>query len=220
MRQAFRVAMRAARNKIAGHQPHIVITGTGRAGTTLLVRILAELGLDTDATPSAIARVENNSGRAGIEPRISDDTLDRLPLVVKAPQFVDSLPGLLDRGVFPVDVAIVPMRDLQDAAQSRIDAETRFKASGAEGGAPGGLWKTDDPSQQATVLAEQFYKIVWTLQRHEIPTIFPVFPRFALDFEHFERTVGAYLKHRFDFTTDELRRAHAAQCRPDFITIK
>lgn len=200
---------------------HIVITGTGRAGTTLLVRIFHELGLETGFSENDLQRVEKNTGRAGLERQITAANAANLPLIIKSPWLVDCLPEALENDLVDVDVAIVPIRALEDAAKSRIAASERYRASGGAGdAAPGGLWKTNNPERQADVLAVQFYKIVETLQRHEIPTIFPIFPDFVTDFDHFDRTVGHYVRKRFKIGRRELRRAYDLQCNPDFVTVR
>ena len=81
--------------------PKIIICGTGRAGTTLLVRILTVAGMDTGFKPHRFKGVEENLGRAGLEKPVRRHTADKLPLVVKSPQIVDVLPQLLEEGWFP-----------------------------------------------------------------------------------------------------------------------
>ena len=47
------------------HRSHIIITGTGRTGTTFLVQLLTNLGLETGFTRQNMALFEN--ARAGLE---------------------------------------------------------------------------------------------------------------------------------------------------------
>ena len=49
----------------------VIITGTGRAGTTFLVQLLTEMGLDTGYTRASLARDYFEHCSAGLEPSCS-----------------------------------------------------------------------------------------------------------------------------------------------------
>lgn len=108
-------------NPIAGKA---CITGTGRCGTTALMRIL------TAYDPALTGYDHHTSGimrdaQAGME-RIVDgdaprDSLQRLPRVWKDPRLCYSLDGLLQRGYRP-SVVIVPIRRLEEVGKSRLRA--------------------------------------------------------------------------------------------------
>jgi len=104
--------------------PRVVITGTGRAGTTFLVQLLTLAGVDTGyPDPTSDFRPEI---RAGMErhprPGSTRDEIAALPYVVKDPQISIYLPRLVDAGVLRVERLIVPVRDLDEAAGSRLRA--------------------------------------------------------------------------------------------------
>lgn len=186
-----------------------------------MVRIFHELGLETGFAETDIAATEAQVGRAGLERRLTRENAHSLPLIIKSPWFVDSLPQALDEKWLTIDVAIVPMRRLEHAAQSRVDTSDRYRVLGGDPlRAPGGLWKTDDPAMQLSILAQQFYQIVEALQAHEVPIVFLGFPRFVIEFDHFDRTVGTYLRRRFGISRRRLRLAHAAHCKPELVTVK
>lgn len=52
-------------------RPHVVITGTGRTGTTFLVELLTHLELDTGFTAESVTQMKDQTGRAGLEHDIS-----------------------------------------------------------------------------------------------------------------------------------------------------
>lgn len=200
-------------------EPKIIIGGTGRAGTTLLVRILTVAGLDTGFKPRRFQSVEDNLGRAGLERPVRKGNVDRLPQVVKSPQIVDVLPKILAENWFPIGLAILPMRDLAAAAASRVQVRERAIAAGEDPAlAPGGLWKTDAVENQHWVLAEQFYRTLEPLVAAEVPVVTLSFPRFAKDAEYFDRVLGPALETHFGVDRDRLRAAHAQECNPTLIT--
>ncbi|MGI3183945.1 hypothetical protein [Nioella aestuarii] len=199
--------------------PKIIICGTGRAGTTLLVRILTSAGMDTGFKPHRFKGVEENLGKAGLEKVVKRHKVDQLPQVVKAPLIVDVLPQLLKENWFEIGLAIIPIRDLAAAAASRKQVHRRAIEAGEDPAmVPGGLWKTDAPDNQHWVLAEQFYRTLEPLVAAEVPVVTMSFPRFAEDVDYFDRTLGPVLETRFGVDRERLRAAHAKECNPALIT--
>ena len=161
---------------------HIVISGTGRAGTTFLVQLLTALGLDTGFT-DIDSGIDSNSN-AGME---WDLRRPDAPYIVKSPWLCDYLDEALDSGQYIIDHAIIPMRDLYSAAESRRDVARRAGADLAQEEIRGGLWHTELPEQQEMVLANQFYKVVYTISKRDIPMTLLLFPRFVCDSEYLYR---------------------------------
>jgi len=149
----------------------IVITGTGRAGTTLLVELFTGLGLDTGYTQSTFRRDYHDHCKAGLERDIEDP---EAPYIVKNPNLCELLPSILAHGETVIDYAVIPVRQLDQAAKSRIRI-------GGNGRVPGGLHGTADPLNQKAVLAENFHQLVETLTAYDIPHVFLHFPRFVQD---------------------------------------
>lgn len=199
----------------------ILICGTGRAGTTLLVRILGRAGLDTGFSDDDIAKVEANVGRAGLEHRLTASNANELPLVVKTPHAVNVIPQLLADKWFEIGLAIIPMRDLWAAAESRRQVKDRAIEAGLPPArAPGGLWKTRDGMRQENVLAEQFYRTLEPLVTANVPLKLLAFPRFARDREYFLETLGGVLSQKFGVTEAALRDAHDKEVDQKLITIE
>jgi hypothetical protein len=153
----------------------IIITGTGRTGTTFLVQLLTELGLDTGYTRQTWGRDYYEHCGAGLE---CDIMAENSPYIVKNPNFCETLPAFLATGQFVIDRVLVPVRDLDDAARSRI------RIGGRDGTVPGGLLGTADPAAQKGILAEGFHRLMHSLAVHDIPHTLLLFPRLALDADY------------------------------------
>ncbi len=173
------------RQQLSSEQGHIIITGTGRAGTTLLVQLLTVLGFDTRySVDEALASKIDPISQAGLEqwqPHLAR------PYVMKSPHFGSILASLMQGGDFRIRTAIVPMRELDRAAESRRRVSRVAAKTGAATKAheyPGGLWDTDNPDEQENVLARKFYNLQFQLVRGGIPTIYIEFPRFAQDVDY------------------------------------
>jgi hypothetical protein len=109
----------------------ILITGPGRSGTTFIVQMLTRLGFDTGFRPGEESYAE--SIRAGCEWTVDVDlerdsaqhiaeVMKTGPRVLKSPEWGMILKGLLTLGLIEVDHVVIPIRDIDVAAKSRIDA--------------------------------------------------------------------------------------------------
>jgi hypothetical protein len=181
---------------------HIVIAGTGRAGTSCLVELFDACGFDTNSANLGYFP----EARAGLETDLSSPDA---PEVVKAPYLSFALAGLIRWGFDPqrVKVIIIPMRELDDAVASRLE---RFESSGL--GAPGGLWGNERPSRQKSVIAEAVHGLFVTASRHNIPVVLLDFPGFVTDADRAWAGLGPVLSDRV--TRDQFLDSHAAVMRP------
>jgi hypothetical protein len=152
---------------------HCIITGTGRAGTTLLVLLLAKLGFDCGYRPDEL--VIDPVAHAGLEKDIRSDDA---PYIVKSPWICTYVTELMARSDIVIDCAFVPIRSLSEAAESRRSVQRQRATSEP---VYGGLWRVDRPEDQETELATLFYGLIHELNRKDVPVVFLDFPRFALD---------------------------------------
>jgi hypothetical protein len=187
---------------------HILISGTGRAGTTFLVRLLGELGEDTGFT----------NPEEGIDPichgGLEVDLLTiPMPRVVKSPFACDKLAVALERQLYKVDHCIVPIRDLYSAAESRRRISKIHNNYGSTK-VQGGLWDVDKPEDQENVLTHKFYQLMLTLGRHSIPLTLLDFPRLVNDQEYlWERLSPVFPRiKKSDFSS-----AHNTLARPQWV---
>lgn len=188
---------------------HLIISGTGRAGTTFLVQLFTALGLDTGFTDPASDLNPNCDAGMEWDIRRAD-----APYIVKSPWLCDHLDEVLAGGRVRVDHALVPVRDLYAAAESRRDVARRTDKTLFDGDVPGGLWHTDEPARQEAVLAEQLYKLIYALTERDIPVTLLHFPRLARDPE--------YLFGKLEFMLNGISRAsflgtYSRVARPELI---
>lgn len=155
---------------------HVVISGTGRAGTSFLIYLLTQLGLHTGFQSDGIELpvVE----RAGLEFDIRDC---KAPYIIKNPWLCEYIDEVLSDPRIQIDHAIVPVRVFAAAAASR--AYVQEIATGSRDGESvnGGLWGTDKAAEQETILRYRFTRLIEALARHDVPITFLWYPRLTQD---------------------------------------
>lgn len=198
---------------------HVVITGTGRAGTTFLVQLLTKLGLDTGFT---LASMHTNAvARAGLE---YDLRHDNAPFVVKSPWFCDYAEEVLRRKDIVIEHVFIPMRDLRGAAESRryvvqqvVNQSSllkRLKYVLKPPDVAGGLWHTHRAKEQEIVLLRQIYNLNLALSDSRVPVTLLKYPRIVKD--------GSYLYEKLHPILDGVDQqafelAFQETVRPDLI---
>lgn len=200
----------------------VFISGTGRAGTTFLIQLLTDLGLDTgfdllsdgrvrpDPAPSVAAAVYFETARAGFE---RDIFLASNPLIVKSPYVCDHVDDLLAAGI-KIGHLVIPVRDIRQAAESRrhVQKETTGQSDGV--GVAGGLWDADDPSGQEEILALKLTRLIEAAARNDISTTILAFPRLVRDADY----TYDKLCFLFPFTKRAaFRKCFDSRVRPDWV---
>lgn len=188
----------------------MIISGTGRAGTTFLMQLLTALGHDTGfADINAVVDEESN---AGME---YDLRHAAAPYIVKSPWICDYLEALLEEQPdIVIDHAIIPMRDLFAAAESRRDVMRRLGADDSQPNVTGGLWLTTTAAEQENVLTQQLYKLIHTLAKRDIPVTLLYFPRLV----HEPQYLYAKLKSLLvNISYEEFHEAFSRTARPQLV---
>lgn len=207
---------------------HVLISGTGRAGTSFLVKFLTELGLDTTLARQGTSAHWDEHAEAGLEqaPFISGDA--DLPYVIKSPATAEILSTALSRKLIVLDALIVPVRRLAEAATSRCVLEMRAlhehqpwrteldTTMPTHGQVAGGVLYSLHPFDQARMLATALHDLLLVAVEAEVPVFLAAFPRLTEDWAHLWRSIrGALPAHLTDAMAEEAHRktSQAAKVR-------
>ena len=174
----------------------ILVTGTGRCGTTFLMRLFTYLDLNTGIHPNQVNRHILGECNSGMEINwIKNPELEHSVKIIKSPNFMRDISDLVERRKWEIDFIIVPIRNYEEAAKSR---EYFNKKAG------GLTWGAKDFESQL----EEFYKsmsfLIKDVVKYEIKTIF-------LDFEKMttnKKYVYEKLKYLLDKNFDKFCKAY------------
>lgn len=107
---------------------HVVIAGIGRSGTTFLMELFTELGLETGFEKSEIAAVRSSYSHAGFEYVPLNADYEKLPWIIKSPYFYKFADEVFTNKDIEIEHVLIPIRNLQDAANSRRKIQLDFEA--------------------------------------------------------------------------------------------
>jgi hypothetical protein len=207
---------------------HLLIAGTGRAGTSFLVRFLHELRFDTHISRRADKAFWDENAKAGYEDHVLWKS-DELPYVVKFPWLFQAIDSVLAEPSVHIDGVIIPVRNLRDAAASRIVLELRNRYAHAPqlleepgvwdhwAAAPGGVIYSLDPLDVERALARGLHHLIERLATAEVPIHMLAFPRMIDDPGHLLRGLRGVLPARC--TDDQILAAHARVADPGKVRV-
>jgi hypothetical protein len=199
---------------------HLVISGTGRTGTTFLVELLTNLGLQSGFKPEEIPLHWNKTARAGLEKDIRDDDC---PYLVKSPHFCQYAEEILHRTDIIIDHVLIPLRDIHAAAESRRYVNERAlaqrspmqrwvqKISGPKGVSGGTPQNTADDDLELYLL-KRVYGLVLALSDSAVPVTLLHYPRIIKDCAYLFEKLTPVLP---SVTYDEFRPVFEKIARPD-----
>lgn len=164
----------------------IIITGPGRSGTTFVIRMLTGLGFDTGFKKNDEFYIPKL--RAGCEWNVPVDfdndspkkirrAIDKAPRVLKSPQWSFVLKGMVLMKVLEVDHVLIPLRDIDIAAASRLDVGLDWLVDPTLDGAA----KVQD---QASIMALALGRAIEACYILGIPCTMMQFPLFVQDMDY------------------------------------
>lgn len=204
---------------------HLLIAGTGRAGTTFLVQYLAACGLETQLAHKGHHAYDEDAN-AGLEDILLGQA--DAPYVSKSPWLFEYVERLLADDKVVIDAVIVPMRSLVEAASSRVVNEMRARYSAAAipddskqwtswAMTAGGVVYSLNPLDQARLLALGFHDLLHAFVKRDIRVVLLDFPRFVEDANYLYEALHSILADKVERMT--ALRAHASVASPDKVRV-
>lgn len=170
----------------------ILITGTGRCGTTFLMILFTYLKLDTGFTVDNYKKFIGK-GNSGLE---KYDFIWEKPYILKNPQYFGDFKKILE--YVNIDYVIIPLRNYEDSSKSRFEN--------------GLSWGGSSQDEQVAWYYKLVAEYVLLMTKHDIPTIFLDFERMInskeylfdklspiikdVSFEEFDYAYGEATKHQ------------------------
>lgn len=145
----------------------ILITGTGRCGTTFLIKLFSFLNFDTGFTRENYKKFTKINCNAGMEKKYKDNHY-----IIKNPDFLINMNFILKDKNFRLKYVIMPIRDYKRCAESRASHGERFG---------GYIWGAKDMLSQLTLFHKSMAEYIRLMTIHEIPTIFLDFEKMTKD---------------------------------------
>jgi len=169
----------------------ILITGTGRCGSSFLVHLLSALGMDTGYTEEECFNELQNECRGGCEHTIEKDFK-----ILKNPSFALNIEAIIQN--HNIEHVIVPVRNLSETALSREKNQNNHGGYGA-------YWMgAKNKEDQEVKHALLFYELIQTLEKHNVKFTTIHFPRMVED--------PAYLDSRLSEVFDGYTYTHFCKC--------
>lgn len=199
---------------------HVIISGTGRAGTSFLVELLTHLGLDTGYAPEELERRKFKMARAGLE---HDIRKPGAPYIVKSPWFCDYSDEVLKRDDITIEHVFVPVRDLKAAAESRRFVTTQTVANMPllkrlwyrqfPKAVKGGVHTVDGEHLEEALLS-QVYNLALSLSGTTVPVTLLRYPKIVNDAYYLFQKLQPVLN---DTTYAEFESTFARVVRKDLV---
>tara|TARA_B100000902_G_scaffold271962_1_gene257908 strand:- start:69 stop:614 length:546 start_codon:yes stop_codon:yes gene_type:complete len=145
----------------------ILITGTGRSGTTFLIKIFSFLDFDTGFNINNYKKYIHSNCNSGME-----NPYNAKPYILKSPGFMSDIEKIVkNKENITIKTVIIPIRDFKTSAKSRVKHGRR----------PGGLWGANDELSQINFYKNILTNYIYISTKYDINTIFVDFDRMIND---------------------------------------
>jgi hypothetical protein len=204
------------KNQKIKRKHHVIISGTGRAGTTFIIELLTKLGCDTGFNKENYTSGIDHNCNAGLEWDIRNEVA---PYIMKSPWFCEYADEIIKKPSVAIDYVFIPIRDMRSAAASRIRVmqehlnkhpDSNQKANQVSGG----LWGTENEENQQAVLHDKLHSLLLALADSQIPITMMSFPRLVKDAEYTYNKLKPLLNNS---SFAKFKRAFEATSRPELI---
>jgi hypothetical protein len=165
----------------------ILITGTGRCGTTFLIKLFSFLNFNTGYTRDNYKQFIFPNCNSGMEKNYKADFY-----ILKNPSFISQINTIVEDKSIKIKTIIIPIRDFNLTAISRKN----------HGNNPGGLWNASDINTQLQYYKNIMTNYLYVMVKYDINTIFIDFDKMINDkFYLFNKLKSILDEQNIDFTT-------------------
>ena len=147
----------------------ILITGTGRCGTTFLIKLFSFLNFDTGYNNINYKNYISKNCNSGMEKVYNENFY-----VLKNPNFIKNIQYILKDKTVNIKKVIIPIRDYESSANSRVQNKQL----------PGGLWCATDKQSQILFYKQIMSDYIYFMTKYNIDTIFIDFDKMINDKEY------------------------------------
>ena len=144
----------------------ILITGTGRCGTTFLIKLFSFLDFDTGYNINNYKKYIDRKCNSGMERKYTENFY-----ILKNPSFMSNIEIIFKDKSIKIKNVIIPIRNLEESANSR----TKYDKG------PGGLWNATDKLSQIDYYKDIIANYIYISTKYDINTIFIDFDRMIND---------------------------------------
>lgn len=144
----------------------ILITGTGRCGTTFLIKLFSFLNYDTGFNKTNYQKGIHSNCNSGMEHQITSPYY-----IIKSPYFLRDIANILTNKTIKIKLVIIPIRDFIQSAKSRVLHKNQF----------GGLWDASNLEEQIEFYERTMANYRTHMTTYNINTIFIDFDQMILD---------------------------------------
>ena len=144
----------------------ILITGTGRFGTTFLIKLFSFLDFDTGYNRKNYEKHIFSNCNSGMETKYNSPHY-----ILKNPCFMLNIENIVKDTSIKIKTVIIPIRDLKTSAISRTN----------HGSHDGGLWNATDYLSQIEFYKDILSKYICISTKYDINTIFIDFDKMIND---------------------------------------
>lgn len=144
----------------------ILITGTGRCGTTFLIKLFSWLEFDTGYNKHNYIDAISKNCNSGMERYHFEKYY-----ILKNPRFMSNIKNIIEDKNIIIKNVIIPIRDYKLSAMSRVKHNTQN----------GGLWAAKDEATQIMFFNKIMANYVFFMTKYEINTTFIDFDKMVND---------------------------------------
>jgi hypothetical protein len=146
----------------------ILVTGTGRCGTTFLIKLFSFLNYDTGFNEDNYEEYIFKNCNSGMEKGYNENYY-----ILKNPRFIEDIENLINDNSLIIKKIIIPIRDYKLSAKSRV--------LNGDVNITGGLWNATNEEEQLTFYNKILANYLYIMTKYNISTIFIDFDKMIND---------------------------------------